>query len=85
MARDLRGLDEVAIRKRLAPLAVAASQPVNGEIREVDDQIVAFESASGMSSAVMRARLDRGEITETWDVVRWLMALDLRDRLASLP
>src|SRR5438132_10033559 len=68
----------------LRELVQAVNQPPNGELAELDAEVRAFETRLGMDSETMRARLDAGEIEETLDLCKWLMALRLRDEIAAL-
>lgn len=51
--------------------------------REARALIAEFEARFGMTSAIMRARLDRGEIEETAEVGKWLMELYTLELLDS--
>lgn len=67
----------------LRELVEATRQPPNGECAQVDDEIRAFENQFKIDSATMRSRVRVGEMEETWEVCRWLLTLDRRDRLAK--
>ena len=72
--------DETAIRS----VVEAVRAEPNGEVASIERRIAEFESRYGMSSAEMRVRVDRGELAPTRDVEAWLMALRVRDDLASV-
>ena len=78
-ARMPRPHQEEAVREIVA----AARRPLNGEMVEVQQEIAAFEAAKGMSSEQMLAAIDAKAMEETWDVCRWMMALNRRDRIAQ--
>ena len=67
----------------LREIVAAARQPPNGELAEMDQEILAFEAAAGMTSGQMLAAIDAQAMEETWDVCRWMMALNRRDRFAQ--
>jgi hypothetical protein len=56
----------------------------NDEAMAIERRIAAFEAEYQMSSAEMRARVDRGGLAPTQSVETWLMALRVRDELASV-
>jgi hypothetical protein len=68
----------------LREMVQAVDQPPNGELAELDEEIRGFETRLGMDSGTMKARLEAGEIEETLDVCKWLMAIRLRDEIAAL-
>lgn len=63
-------------------MRAATSQP-NGEARDLDQQIHAFEAKFGLSSEELRRELAQGERDESWEVCNWLMLLDQRDLLGA--
>lgn len=65
-------------------LSVATQRPLNGEVKNLEREIRAYEARHGFSSKELRQRLAEGRIEETEDVCRWLMRLKLRDRLVEL-
>jgi hypothetical protein len=67
----------------LREMVAATKEPPNGECAEVDAEIHAFEQRFGIDSAAMRAQVRSGEMKESWDICKWLMTLDRRDRLAK--
>jgi len=72
--------DEATIRS-----VVDAVRPEpNGEVASIERRIAAFEAEYRMSSDEMRARVDRGELAPTRIVETWLMALRVRDEVASV-
>lgn len=56
----------------------------NGEIHDVERAIAAYESKFGMSSADAVAAIERGEMRPTRDVEGWMVALRVREHLASV-
>lgn len=71
--------DEVTIR---SVVDAVRGQP-NGEIVSIERRIHAFEAEYKVTSEEMRSRVDRGELAPTRDVEAWLMALRVRDEVAS--
>ena len=61
---------------------VQSSQPLNGELRQIDESICAFEARYEMSSDEMRRRLKNSRLEHTEDICRWEMLLELRERVA---
>jgi hypothetical protein len=53
----------------------------NGEMAELDRQITAFERVYEVSSDTMQQQLAAGRIRETAEICRWLMLLELRNRV----
>lgn len=72
--------DEATIRS----IVDAVRAEPNGEIGSIERRIAAFEAEYRMDSAEMRALVDRGELAPTRDVEAWLMALRVRDEVASV-
>lgn len=70
---------EEAVKKLVR---AATSQP-NGEARDLDHQIHAFEEKFGLSSEDLRRELAQGKRDESWEVCKWLMLLDQRDLLGA--
>jgi hypothetical protein len=56
----------------------------NGELRDMERAIAAFEAKHRMSSAEARARVESGELAPTREIEAWMMALRVRDDLADL-
>jgi len=69
----------------LRELVRAVDQPPNGELAQLEEEIRGFEARLGMDSGTMKTRLEAGEIEETLDVCKWLMAIRLRDEIAAIP
>ncbi len=65
----------------LNELLVAAGQPPNGGMAELDLEISRYESRYEMSSDELLDRLKEGEQVETGDIASWLIAVDLRRRI----
>lgn len=81
---ELLAMPEAKRRQALADLVAATKLAPNGELVELNEEITGFEKRRGMTSAEMRSELEAGRIFETREICQWLMALKLRDRLASL-
>ena len=64
-------------------LARAAKSMPNGEIRDLDLRIHAFEEKHGLSSADLRRELAQGKRQESWEICKWLLLLDQRDLLGA--
>ena len=71
--------DEATIRS----VVNAVRAEPNGEVVSIERRIAAFEVEYRVDSEEMRARVDRGELAPTRDVEAWLMALRVRDEVAS--
>jgi hypothetical protein len=85
-AANFLSFDEMAILDDTAYMTYVRSivpEPASETIAKLDAQIRAFEARYEMTSEIMRQRLASGAQEETLDVCDWLMALDLRTRLAS--
>lgn len=61
---------------------VVRSKP-NGELKDLDSRIVAYEVKHGMSSEQLRRELSQGRMKESWEICQWLMLLDQRDLLGA--
>ncbi len=61
---------------------VARGKP-NGEFKDLDAQIEAFEQKHQLSSDELRHELAQGKRKESWEICQWLMLLDQRDLLGS--
>lgn len=72
--------DETACR---TVIDTVRSSP-NGEIRDVEGAIAAFEAKYKMSSMEAMAAIERGDLRPTRDVEGWMMALKVRDHLADV-
>jgi hypothetical protein len=81
---DYRAMNSQQREVAFARLVADANSVPNGECKQIADEIAGFEARAQMDSATMLAALKGGRITETFEVCRWLMALQIRDRLASL-
>lgn len=81
---ELEKLSPEKRQVRVRQLAEATQRPVNGEVKDLDREIRAFEARHGMDSDALRKGLTNGEIEETDDICQWLMRLTLRDRLVEL-
>jgi hypothetical protein len=57
---------------------------LNGEGREIEESILAYETRYEMSSTVMRQRLKEAKLEHTADICRWEMLLEMRDRVARI-
>ena len=75
LAKDEREIRSVIDAVRAEP---------NGEIDQIEKRIAAFERQYGMTSAEVVARVERGEVAATREIEAWLMALRVRDDLASV-
>jgi hypothetical protein len=72
--------DEATIRS----IVDAVRAEPNGEAVSIERRIAAFEAEYRMGSEEMRARVDRGDLAPTRTVEAWLMALRVRDEVASV-
>lgn len=64
----------------LGKLVEAARAPRNGQARELDQRIRAFEIRYEMTSEEMVRRLHAGQIEDTADISKWTMLLLARSR-----
>ena len=78
---DLRRMSPEQREEAISQLVRAARSSPNGEARDLDAQIHAFEEQFGLSSEQLRRELAQGKRTETWEICQWLMLLDQRDLL----
>lgn len=74
VARDERAYRDVVDTVRSAP---------NGEVADLERTIAAYEAKHGMSSVEAREALSRGELEPTREIEGWMMAVRLREHLAS--
>ncbi len=70
-------------RARRSVVAAVCAAP-NGELADIERVLERYEASYGMPSAEARARVERGELSATRDVEAWLMAIRVRDDLATL-
>ncbi|HEY8205976.1 MAG TPA: hypothetical protein VIG99_00750 [Myxococcaceae bacterium] len=78
---ELRQMSPERQEEAIKELVRAANSPPNGEMRDLDQQICAFEEKFGLSSQELRRELAQGRREESWEVCQWLMLLDQRDYL----
>ncbi len=83
--RDYRRMDAAEKAEALRGLAVSAQGLPSGELTLIDARIRAFETQYEMTSDEMRARVAAGQLPETADIARWLIALDVQGRLRAEP
>jgi hypothetical protein len=67
--------------RALGELVRAAKAKPNGQMREIDGRIRAFEIRYEMTSTEMRERFRRSELADTAEVAQWLMLVRLRERV----
>lgn len=77
---DLSGLSEAERSERLTQLYAQSASP-NGALEFVLGQIRECERLHEMTSSEMRKSLENGTLKETASICRWLMFLDVQDRL----
>ena len=81
---ELRSMTvEDRVSKLAHEMGAAARAKPNGEVRELAEQIGAFEARFGIDSATLRREVESGVRPETWEVCQWLMLLHRRDRLVA--
>jgi hypothetical protein len=80
---ELAGMSDETRASTLRALVRAADRAPNGELRELDEQIGAFEARFGLDSEAMRRDVANGSRRETADVCEWLMLLRVRERLRA--
>ena len=76
---------EDRVSKLTRELGTATRGKPNGEVRDVDQRIHAFEARFGIDSETLRNEVTSGARAETWDFCQWLMLLQERDRLVARP
>ena len=59
----------------------ARSEPLNGQLAELDAKIASFETRYEMSSESMCQKLSDGSLPETADICSWQILLELRGRV----
>ena len=64
----------------VAELGRRAAAPRNGQAKDIEARIRAFEVRYEMTSKEMRRRFASGELRDTADTSRWLMLLRARER-----
>lgn len=69
--------EELKRAKAGEPMGVASELP------DIEMAIRAFEAEYGCPSAEVHARIDDGRLEETEPVCRWLMLVDIRDRITK--
>lgn len=77
----LRGMMGDEREATMSSIVAASRQAPNGEISRLSAQIQAFEEQHSMTSDELRSALRKREVRETAEICRWLMLLDLRERL----
>ncbi|HCF56954.1 MAG TPA: hypothetical protein DFS52_03030 [Myxococcales bacterium] len=82
---DFRRMTPEEQKSTLRDLVGATNSAPNGELVELDNEIKAYEARRRMSSKEMLRKLEAGEIHETNEICSWLIALKVRDHLASIP
>lgn len=80
---ELRQMSPERQEEAVKKLVRAANSRPNGEARNLDEQIQAFEEKFGVSSADLRRELAQGRREESWEICKWLMLLDQRDVLGA--
>lgn len=70
-----------AERKRLYAEFVRNGIAPNGELEELQRQITAFEQIYEVSSDTMQRQIADGSRRETAEIGRWLMLIELRNRV----
>ena len=80
---ELRRMSPERQEEAIQELARAARSQPNGEARDLDQQIHAYEEKFGLSSEDLRRELAQGKRKESWEVCKWLMLLDQRDLLGA--
>jgi hypothetical protein len=70
-----------AERKRLYTEFMRNGIVPNGEVEELDRQVAAFEQVYEVSSDTMQRQIAEGSRRETAEIGRWLMLLELRNRV----
>jgi hypothetical protein len=66
---------------RVQDLLNASKQPLHEELTQLDEEVAVFERRYEMSSNSMQRRLASHQINHTGDICRWLILLDLRQRV----
>ncbi len=80
---DLRKMSPDEQDEAMRKLVKVARARPNGELKDLDAQIQAFEQKHGLSSDDLRHELAQGRRKESWEICQWLMLLDQRDLLGS--
>lgn len=82
--KDLKMMAPEDRERLMKELVLATQNAPNGELRQLEDEVEAFEKKFGFDSETMQAQLASGTLRETWEICQWLMTLRLRDDLAAL-
>lgn len=74
---ELRGAGDEERSRKLSELVEDARSPRNGQARDIDARLRAYEIQYGMTSEEMRAKFRAGKQEDTADIARWLMLLSI--------
>lgn len=80
---DLRRLSSEDCEAQVRNFVASRSEPLNGEVIEINNRIALFESRYEMPSDTMRQQLHDNQIRETEEICTWLMLLHVRERLPA--
>ena len=82
---DLAAMPEPERTRAIERLVEAASSlSVEDTLADLDRQIAAYETQYSVDSTTLRREIEQGTRQETWDFCKWLMLLNLRDRVAGM-
>lgn len=79
----LSGMSAEQLDRSISAMIRAIESAPNGEVATVNEEIADFERIYEMSSDTLTQRLGRNQIKETAEINRWLMLLNLRQRLVT--
>lgn len=77
---ELREMPEEQRAKAASRLIQGTASAADGQTKQFDVEIAAFEREYGITSEQLVQELYEGTRSETNDIVRWLMLLHLRGR-----
>lgn len=80
---ELRSMLPAQREERLQELLKSTRHAPNGEIRDIDLQIAAFEHQFGVDSDTMRREVSEGKREESWVICQWLQLLGMKNDLAA--
>lgn len=80
---ELRNASPEQRERMLAELGHAASEPPNGEVERIEDEIREYERRYEVSSGRMMEELEEGTRKETAEIASWIMRLRIRERLSA--
>jgi hypothetical protein len=73
--KELREASEEERAKKLKALVEATKRLSDEDVRQLDDEITAYEKKYGITSEEMQTQLNAGTREETLEICEWLMLI----------